>query len=102
MPKVVPSQVVSFIDQVFPWLRTEGSGNTLAKENAGAAAGLLELVDRIPEELLTMSGGDYSEFVCSVAAVRDRLALWQNQQNPNILTALGPMFGALNPVTVIR
>jgi hypothetical protein len=102
MPRVVPSQVVSFIDQVFPWLRAPGSGNTLARVHAGEAAGLLELVDRIPEELLTLSGGEYNELVCSVAAIRDRLALWQNQQNLNIDLNLGPMFGALNPVTVIR
>jgi len=93
---------VAFIDQVFPWLRTGGTGNILAKEHAGPAAGLLELIDKIPDELLTLGGGDYNEYVCSVAAIRDRLALWQNQQNPNLQTNLGQMFGVLNPVTVIR
>jgi hypothetical protein len=102
MPRVVPSQVVSFIDQVFPWLREANTGNILAKVHAGEAAGLLELVDRIPEGLFTLSGREYNELVCSVAAIRDRLVLWQNQHNPNIEMNLGAMFGALNPVTVIR
>lgn len=102
MPRVVPSQVVAFIDQVFPWLRTAGQGGHLSREHSGEAAGLLALIDRIPEELLTLAGSEYGEFVCSVSAIRDKLVLWQNQQNPNIPTFLGQSFRGLNPVTIIR
>jgi hypothetical protein len=102
MPRVVPSQVVDFIDQVFPWLRAPGQGGYLSREHSGEAAGLLSLVDRIPEELLTLAGSEYGEFVCSVSAIRDKLVLWQNQQNPNIPTYLGQSFRGLNPVTLIR
>jgi hypothetical protein len=102
MPRVVPSQVVAFIDQTFPWLKSPGAGAVLAKAHAGEARGLIELVDRIPDELLTLSGNHYSEFVSSVAAIRHALGAWQNQQNPNIETNLGIIVRNLNPVTVIR
>lgn len=102
MPRVVPSDVVRFIDQVFPWLRAPSPGAALAKEHSGEAAGLLALVDKIPEELLTLTGSEYGEFVCSVSAIRDKIALWQNQQNPNLQTYLGQSFRGLNPVTLIR
>jgi hypothetical protein len=99
MPRVVPSQVVEFIDRVFPWLRTADSGNNvLGKVHAGAAAGLLDLVDR----LIILSGREYTDLIFSVATIRDRLILWQNQQNPNIENSIGQTAGPLNPVTVIR
>jgi hypothetical protein len=99
---------VTFIDQVFPWAKTQIPGtshsNFLAREHAGAVAGLLELVTKIPDELLTLNAGDYGEFACGVAAIRDRLLLWQNQQNPNIPTYLSTVPGVrdVNPVTLIR
>ncbi|HEY6128491.1 MAG TPA: hypothetical protein VIW23_09940 [Candidatus Acidoferrum sp.] len=101
MPRVVPSDVVKFIDQVFPWLRT-GPGGNLARAHSGEAAGLLALIDKIPEELLILAGGEYGEFVCSVSAIKDKTTLWQSQQNPNIETYLGQSFRGLNPVTLIR
>jgi hypothetical protein len=102
MPRVVPSQVVSFINQTFPWLRAPGQGNMgLNWQHAGEAAGLLRLVDEIPNELLIMGTREYTEFVCSIEAIRNRVALWQNQQNPNIQLNVGVIFRDLHPVTVI-
>jgi hypothetical protein len=99
--RIVPSQVVQFIDQVFPFLR-EGQGAELHRNHAGEAAGLLRLVDSIPEELISISGREYVDYVCSVAAIRERLDLWRNVYNPNISMSLGPMMRGLNPVTMIR
>lgn len=102
MPRVVPSQVVSFIQQTFPWLRTPGQGNMgLNRQHAGEASGLLKLVDQIPNELLDMGSKEYTEFVCSVEAIRNSVVLWQNQQNPNIQLNVGVIFRGLHPVTVI-
>ena len=101
MPRVVPSQVVAFIDQVFPWLR-EGTGGALAREHAGEASALLQMLDNVPEELMTMTGRDYTDFVCGVAAIRERVELWRNHMDLRINTALGQMARGLNPVTFIR
>jgi hypothetical protein len=67
MPRVVPSQVVSFINQTFPWLRAPGQGSMgLNRQHCGEAAGLLRLIDEIPNELLVMGSREYTEFVCRV------------------------------------
>jgi hypothetical protein len=102
MPRVVPSQVVDFIDHTFSWLCEPGQGLGLTRAHCSEAAGLVELVQMVPSELVTATGRDYSEFVCSVAAIKSRVELWQSQQNPNIENNLVAMFGNRNPVTVIR
>jgi hypothetical protein len=102
MPRVVPSQVVSFISQTFPWLRAPGQASMgLNRQHSGEAAGLLRLVDEIPNELLIMGSQEYTEFVCSIEAIRNGVVLWQNQQNPNIQLNVGMIFRDLHPVTVI-
>jgi hypothetical protein len=104
MPRVVPSQIDNYITHVFPFVRagTSQGTPTVGKEFAGTVTGLLELIDRIPEELITLTGQDYYEFVGSVATIRDRLTAWQNQQNPNLNTSIGQLFRGLNPVTIIH
>jgi hypothetical protein len=102
MRRVVPSQVVLFIDQVLPWLLERGPGVALHRDHAAAAAALLELVDRIPDELLTIDTQEYNDFVYSVAAIRDKIPQWQNLQNPNMHTPLGALIRNIHPVALIR
>jgi hypothetical protein len=70
MPRVVPSQVVAFIEKVVPYLtkQTENQQINLTRDSAGELAGLLDLVSAIPDELLILEGNDFAELVCSVAA----------------------------------
>jgi hypothetical protein len=84
MPRVVPSQIVEFIDQVFPWAETQEVNFeiNLNRTNSGQLAGLLDLVDELPDELLTLNSADYGSLICSAAAIRDRLALWRAQPPP--------------------
>ena len=65
-------------------------------------AGLLDLVDKIPEELLTLDGGDYSSFICSVAAIRERLALWRARGELALELVFVRGLRQLSPVTLIR
>jgi hypothetical protein len=108
MPRVVPSQVVTYIDQVFPWAKDQVPGTDhshfLNHSHAGPAAGLLDLISKIPDELLTMGDGPYSEFVSAVASIKEKLLLWQNQTNFNLNTAVGPIpgFRSVGPLTLIR
>jgi hypothetical protein len=102
--RVVPSQVVQFIDQVFPWASTQITNTVvnLTRQRANGLAGLLELVEQVPEELLTMNGSEYSSLVCSMAAIRERLELWRAQQAvENELTNLEGL-PQLSPVRLIR
>jgi hypothetical protein len=62
MPRVVPSQVVSFIDSVLP--STEEVVH-LSRLDTGQLSGLIDLVDQIPGELLTMDNTKYALLVSS-------------------------------------
>lgn len=51
MPRVVPSQVVAFIDQGFPWAATlqEGKVVNLVLDNSGELTELLHLIEEISQ-----------------------------------------------------
>jgi hypothetical protein len=75
MPRVVPSQVVDFIDSI-P-LQPDAHG--LVRLNSLGAAGLsatLDLVNQIPEELLTMNKISYGSFVHAKAVLGEALGTW--------------------------
>ncbi|HEY2547154.1 MAG TPA: hypothetical protein VGI46_13895 [Candidatus Acidoferrum sp.] len=46
MPRVVPSQVVQFIDQIFPWASRQREGEMIGiqRGESGLLTGLLNLV----------------------------------------------------------
>ena len=51
MPRVVPSQVVTFIDRVFPWaatqLENQNNMTALQREHSGRLAALIALIQQI-------------------------------------------------------
>jgi hypothetical protein len=77
--RVVPSQVFAFIKAIFPDETLDG--NTVGRGNAGELAGLVDLVDKIPEELLTMSAEDYALLISSKGHIRERLASWSHDRS---------------------
>lgn len=107
MPRVVPSQVVSLIDQLFPQYRAGGTDrnqwfNQMLDRCYGLQA-LLDLTDQIPSSLLVLNSYDYSVLVSSIAAIRNVL------KNPKshghgFSIELPPIaeFGNLNPIALIR
>lgn len=68
MPRVVPTQVVPFIERKFPWIRPENSAR-VEVINRGSVRALVHLLDKVPEELLILSGEDYAELVMSVGVL---------------------------------
>lgn len=103
MPLVVPSQVVELIDQMFPWAAVQKVDdvrkNPLNREDSPRLAGIVAMIEKVPSELLTVQGQSYVELVISLAAIKDRLRLWQGQEC-SFTHVSGPE--RLNPVTLIR
>jgi hypothetical protein len=99
MPRVVPSQVVAFINSLWP---TSHDLNNITRSQAGQLSGLVTLVDQIPSELLVMDRATYPTFVCATAHIGQKLAAWISV--PDRGHDLGFMSGAtqMNPVTEIR
>ena len=83
MPRVVPSQVVEFVDAVFPFARSRQQYNVDIQYKDGVTA-LLRLVEELPDELLVMDGAEYNRFVLSVSTLKSTLDLgdWAISRGP--------------------
>jgi hypothetical protein len=77
MSRIVPSQVIAYIDRIIP----ENTWNNFGPGQAGELAGLLSLIDRIPDELLSMDSASYSDFVEASSSIKQQLKLWDKQNN---------------------
>jgi hypothetical protein len=75
MPRVVPSQVVALIDEIFPNAKATPRFPVYSG-NAGTIAAILRLVREIPDELFTISGEDYSDLVHSLEALAHAVDKW--------------------------
>lgn len=83
MPRVVPSQVIEIIDQLFPTLvgaprQQVGSGPQLAA--------IINIAKEVPAELLTLSGQDLSDYHVALSMMNNteqaRLALQRGVEVP--------------------
>jgi hypothetical protein len=72
MPRARPSDAVRLIDAVFPW-EASGASKTqvlVTYANAPSISGLVELVERLPEETLQLSAEEYSRAVWAIASLK--------------------------------
>ncbi len=103
MPRVVPSQVVALIDKLFPQARTQTEGGKeipLSASHASQLAGILDLVQQIPSELLVLSPEQFAEYTVSVAGIRELLERLKALGNYGFSWITG--LRHLSPVTIIR
>lgn len=103
MPKVVPSQVVEVIDQVFPNVKnqkdTQQDRFSVDRAHQNELAAIVELINQIPAELIKLDPKDYTALQLAVTAIRNMLPTW-NLRNYGLDRIHG--YGNLNPVTLIR
>ncbi len=103
MPRIVPSQVVELIDQMFPGVRDQPDSKetrfSIARDHAFSVAAIIDLVEQIPPELMVLPSHSYAALVSSVASLRAVLKTW-NLRDYGIERI--PGFGNRNPVTLIR
>jgi hypothetical protein len=100
MPRVVPSQIVEFIDAEFLFARTRQQYN-VDIQYKGRVSALLQLADELPDELMRMESTDYNRFVLSVSTIRSTLQLepWISRGHlaplyDRELAGLSPIFAA--------
>ena len=70
MPRVIPSQVVNVIERWFP-LETQHNPNfSLNRQNTGQLMTIIDLVQQIPQELITVNDSDYMDLVIGINIIQ--------------------------------
>jgi hypothetical protein len=93
----MPSVVVEAIDDVFPSAKI-GSVTSYWVDHSSLLAGIADLADAVPEDLITCSGRDYADLVMAIAVIRDMAHQWQGSGATKQL----PMVRGRDAPSVIR
>jgi hypothetical protein len=97
MPRVVPSQVVSLINQCFP--NTQNTPDfPIYSASAGVLSAIVRLANEVPPELLTIGAEDYSDFVCALEGLTNAVNRWLQRGGDEPPARIK----AKSPVSIIR
>lgn len=78
MPRVVPSQIIEVIDELFPEVKT----NSRATIRSGPTlAAILSLTKELPPELLTLTGQDLSDYIVAISLAETIQKIWTGGGN---------------------
>lgn len=108
MPKVVPSQIVEYLDVRFPAVKDqiEGKGNRVAYDSSFHAAvnTILAMIEQLPPNLLTITGEDYILFVEALNELKGAVVFWSSDHAIKMKHQIYKMRDGsnLNPITFIR
>jgi hypothetical protein len=76
MSKVIPSQIVGFLDERFPTAKNDNPDDKVGMGRLGQIRALLRFLDDLPGELVMISGPEYAAFIDSIEELRSAIALW--------------------------
>jgi hypothetical protein len=101
MARVMPTQVVQTIDDLFPHAKKNVRGGL----NAGHSpylVGLLQLLKGVPDELITVSSAEYVDLVLAVSMIEETLAHWKAMRGVGGLSGEMLDVKGTDAVSVIR
>ena len=108
MPKIVPSQIVKFIDTRFPeatrQLEQEGNSFQVDFSRQGIVNTILHLIDQLPPDLIRLSGDSLIYFHEAYHEIKSAVAHWNSGSSGGTKHQIYKMKDGskLNPITVIR
>jgi hypothetical protein len=76
MPKVMPSQVVQTIGELFPHATNDIGNGILGSGHSSMLLGVINLVREIPNELLPLAPDDYARLVLARSTIEAHLGTW--------------------------
>jgi hypothetical protein len=104
MGRVLPSQVVTIIDRMFPWaISPSHYGNyniVLDRGRIAEVVTIINLIQQVPTELFLVTGELYTAFLASIGALRGIVTAWQGGGNDRL--AQMPGFQEAHVLTHIR
>jgi hypothetical protein len=107
MQSYFPSQVVSFLDALFPFAREHAEGMraqvVLGYQDAAAAVGhLIHMIDGIPNRLLRLDGVAEAEFGQALETLRMSKAIWASGRTDYVLPNVRTPKEWQHPFTLVR
>jgi len=98
--RVVPSDVVEQIERLFPNTKFDLSKKLqFFMGHRSFFSVILELVDLIPEELITFGTDDFSAYQTAIASMRSQIGVWDMQGDQSFDTTPGY---STDPVTLLH
>jgi hypothetical protein len=94
---VVPSQVVALIDQAFPAAKIVHNV-PVHPGNEATLSAIVMLTNEIPEELITISGQDYSDLIHGLATLTQTVTKWNQRGGGDAPTLIGNK----SPICIVR
>jgi hypothetical protein len=78
MARVVPSVIVAVIDRAFSWANQADrpQSTTIHFFEASTLSGIVDLLDKLPDELLTLDQKQYANFLLARAALRHEVEVF--------------------------
>jgi hypothetical protein len=107
MPKVVPSQIVEFIDKRYPVAKEQLSGQgkpfSIDYGRQGIVNTIMHLIDQLPTNLMPLAGDEFVRFLEAYHELKSGVAIWSTGSGglSHEITKIKDGSG-LNPITVIR
>jgi hypothetical protein len=98
MARVMPSQVVQTIDNLFSHAAANRPSGQLDQQHSSKLLGILNLLKDVPDELISLAPGDYASLVLAKSTIEEHLAIWRAQGNIGNMAHVG----GFDAVTVIR
>jgi hypothetical protein len=101
LPRVVPSQVVSFIDRVT--LQSIPNGTLIFNTIKPAfLSTVLDLLNQVPDQLLTMNNDAYAALIQGRATINEMLVVWTSNRNAGQNLQIFAYQPTENPLARIR
>jgi len=100
MARIVPSQAVALIDSIFPWAK-EGTGESLPIGHSDKVAVIVEAIEQIPSELITIEENDFLAYLSSLRYLKHALEMWPTRGHQFEINYT-PGFRKTSPLTLLR
>jgi hypothetical protein len=105
MPRIVPSDVVRVLDSIFSWAKVPASVGQappqLDYHHLAPVAAIVELLDRVPDELLVLPPDEFAALVAGHAALRAAIRAWQSSDHRFYIAGIAGYEGQ-SPVHLLR
>lgn len=106
MARVVPSQVVTYIEGAFREIKTQPPGKPLSvhvdETVAARLNGLVSLAHQIPQELIQLDADDYSAYIANLGTIEITLDRWKIVGNAITLPSLKRIPNGLSPIQILH